>query len=76
MRTHAQILQDATVAKVRRELAERGRQLPDATVRAWGRRPNGIGNIPPNYWPYLVDAGLTSLEELAAKHRPDQSEAA
>jgi len=64
-RTHSQIIQEVGVTPLREKLRERGIELPDATVRAWPRRDNGMGSIPAEYWPFLAEMGVTTLEELA-----------
>lgn len=66
MRTHAQIVHDATVPALRRALADRGLDVPDPTVRSWTRRPDARGSIPATYWNALADAKVATLEELAA----------
>lgn len=66
MRTHAQIVHDATVPALRRALADRGLAVPDPTVRSWTRRPDEHGSIPATYWAALAEAKITTLEELAA----------
>lgn len=64
-RTHSQIIHEVGVTPLRERLRERGIELPDATVRAWPRRDNGMGSIPAEYWPFLAEMGVTTLEELA-----------
>lgn len=78
MRTHTTIIQDAKVARIRAILGERGFVVADPTVRSWTRRPDDDGNIPSPYWNALAEAGVTTLEELAAhaEARARASEAA
>lgn len=66
MRTHTKIIQDTKVTKVRAILRERGFVISDPTARSWTRRPDPDGNIPSPYWNALAEAGVTTLEELAA----------
>lgn len=75
-RSHRQILEDAGgVTPVRRQLAGVGIDLPDATVRSWPQGGDGVGSIPPEYWPSFVQLNLASLDELAhaaeARRFPD-----
>lgn len=65
MRTHKQIVEANGVPALRRVLADRGIELSDPTVRSWARR----GAIPAPYWAPLVDAKITTLEELSAAVR-------
>lgn len=65
-RTHRQIIEDAGgVTPIRHALARFGFALKDATVRSWPAGHDGVGSIPPEYWPSLVDADLATLDELA-----------
>lgn len=59
MRTHAEIIKDAgTDALVERA----GLPVSVHTVRSWRQR----GGIPGEYWKAISDAGLATLNELAA----------
>lgn len=66
MRTHSQIVLETGVTKVREALGARGISLTDPTVRSWARRPDASGSIPAPYWNAIVDAGISTLQELAA----------
>lgn len=62
-RTHAQIIVDAGGNTA---FAEALGGAADANqVNQWKRGAEGRGSIPAPYWLKAVDAGLTTLEELA-----------
>lgn len=56
MRTHAEIIKDATAPAVQGRLG-----LSLHTVRSWAQRDS----IPADQWKPLADAGFATLDELA-----------
>lgn len=65
-RSHSQIVRDTGVTALREKLATVGIIVSDPTVRSWGRRNDGEGSIPAEYWQALSDLEVATLEELAA----------
>lgn len=79
MRTHKNIIREATVSKVRTVLASAGLPVSEATVRSWMRRPDDRGSIPGAYWRALAAARIATLSELSAhaetvaRTKPDEA---
>lgn len=68
MRTHAQIIEDAGIARIH----ELGLAASVITVKSWLRR----GHIPAASFIGFVQAGLATFDELAAGAKPRKAKVA
>jgi len=70
MRSHSEIIKEATVAKIKATLAGLGFEIARVTVQQWATR----SSIPAPYWRAISNAGLATLDELAtaAATEPDK----
>lgn len=62
MRTHADIVKSFGAAALARWLSDRGLKVHQSTPQRWSDRDS----IPAEYWSALAEAGVATLDELAA----------
>lgn len=66
MRDHAAIVRDYGAQALGRLLSSEGMEVHQSTPQRWADR----SSIPGEYWAFLADKGIATLEELAAGAKP------